>query len=98
MIIMLFETLMPMIMELIANCQANQSYVNASIRSPGLFQRSRFRRHVNLAIRDGEPRWRRESHEIANIMLEDAAQATEGDVDAVIDECRNYQFENLGQE
>ena len=92
MIIMLIETLMPMIMDLIDNCNANQDRVNAAIRNPGLFQRVRFRRLVNRAVRNGEPRWRSESHEIGTIMLEKAAAATEEAVDAVINECRNAQF------
>ena len=88
MIIMLIETLMPMIMDMMDR-------VNNAIRKPGLFQRVRFRRLVNRAVRNGEARWRSESHEIGTIMLQQAAAATEEDVNAVINECRNNQMGDI---
>ena len=95
MIIMLIETLMPMIMDMIDNCNANQTRVTRAIQNPGLFQRVSFRRQVNRAIRNGEPRWRSESHELATIMMRKAAEATPESVGAVIDQCRNSQMGDL---
>ena len=90
-IIALIEMLMPMIMELINGCNANQKRVNASIRNPGLMQRIVFRMNVNRAVRQGEPRWRNEAHEIANVMIDLASQADEDTVDSVINQCRDLQ-------
>ena len=90
-IIALIEMLMPMIMEMINNCQANQSRVNATIRNPRLIQRIVFRMNVNRAVRQGEPRWRNEAHEIANVMLTLAGDSDEATVDSVINECRELQ-------
>ena len=90
-IIALIEMLMPLIMDLIDNCPANQARVRESIQSPRLMQRVRFRRMVNRAVRQGAPRWRNESYEVAKIMLDRAASSDDATVDAVIDECRANQ-------
>ena len=88
-IIALIEMLMPLIMELIESCPANDLRVRENIQRPRLIQRAQFRMLVNRACRQGERRWRRSSWDISSIMIQLASEADDATVDAVIDEVRN---------
>ena len=88
MLIALLEILGPFIESMIQNCDANRRRLNRLMRNPRPWQRGTFRRRLTDAINQGPPEWKSEAYEIGTVMLAQAADTSENDMAAIIDECK----------
>jgi hypothetical protein len=85
-ILMLIETIAPIVLELIDNCQ-NQANLKNSVKSPNWLQKVRFRALVKKSLdSSGQSKFKYLSGKVADAFLAESAKLTDADLDKLLDE------------